>query len=97
LAQAVALRAVANGFDVATEQALRLFFYLPYEHAENLALQDDGVRLTTQLGDANYLKFANLHRDIIVRFGRFPHRNALLGRASTPEELAFLAEGGFAG
>lgn len=97
LAQAVAQRAVANGFDTATEQALRLFFYLPYEHAEDLALQDDGVRLTTQLGDAEYLRYARLHRDIIVRFGRFPHRNAILGRASTPEELAFLAEGGFAG
>ena len=55
------------------------------------------MTLFTNLGDANYLKFAALHRDIIARFGRFPHRNAILGRKSTPEELAFLAEGGFAG
>jgi uncharacterized protein (DUF924 family) len=97
LAQAVVQRAVANGFDTATEQQLRIFFYLPFEHAEDLALQDEGVRLTAMLGDGDYLKYANLHRDIIMRFGRFPHRNALIGRASTPEEEVFLASGGFAG
>ena len=97
LALGVAQRAVKNGFDAATEAQLRLFFYLPFEHAEDLAAQDEGVRLTEALGDPEYLRFARLHRDIIVRFGRFPHRNPILGRASTADELASLAEGGFAG
>jgi uncharacterized protein (DUF924 family) len=70
---------------------------MPFDHAEDLALQDRCVQLFTNLGDANYLNFAILHRDIIARFGRFPHRNAILGRRSTPEELQFLAEGGFRG
>lgn len=97
LAQAAAQRAVARRFDAATESLLRIFFYLPYEHAEDLTLQEKGVKLTQSLGDAEYLRYAMLHRDVIARFGRFPHRNAILGRASTAEELAFLAEGGFAG
>ncbi len=97
LAQAAAQRAVARRFDAATESLLRIFFYLPYEHAENLALQEKGVKLTESLGDADYLRYAMLHRDIIARLGRFPHRNAILGRASTAEELAFLADGAFAG
>lgn len=97
LAQGVAMRAIDRGFDTATDSALRLFFYLPFEHAEDLALQERGVVLTEAMGDADYLKYAILHRDIIARFGRFPHRNPALGRKSTPEELAFLAESGFAG
>lgn len=97
LAQAVAARAIERGFDAATDSTLRVFFYLPYEHAEDLALQERCVTLTEALGDAAFTKYAKLHRDIIARFGRFPHRNAPLGRKSTPEELAFLAEGGFAG
>jgi uncharacterized protein (DUF924 family) len=94
LAQGVAERAIAAGFDAATEMALRAFFYLPLEHAESVTLQDECLRLATSLPDPDYLKYATLHRDIIVRFGRFPHRNAILGRKSTPEELAYLAEGG---
>lgn len=97
LAQAIAARAIENQFDAATDTDMRFFFYMPFEHAEDLALQDRCVQLFTNLGDANYLKFAILHRDIIARFGRFPHRNAILGRKSTPEELQFLADGGFAG
>jgi uncharacterized protein (DUF924 family) len=97
LALDAARRAIANGFDAATEAQLRLFFYLPFEHAEDLAAQEEGVRLTAALGDSEYLKFANLHRDVIARFGRFPHRNAILGRVSNAEELTFLASGGFAG
>jgi len=97
LAQAIAARALDRGFDAATDSALRLFFYLPFEHAEDLAMQERCVTLFTNLGDAEYLKFALLHRDIIARFGRFPHRNAILGRKSTVEELQFLADGGFAG
>ncbi|WP_395645677.1 DUF924 family protein [Terricaulis sp.] len=97
LAQGVASRAIANGFDIATDSALRVFFYLPFEHAEDAALQARAVKLVEQLGDANYLKFARLHQDIIARFGRFPHRNAALARASTAEEMEFLAQGGFSG
>jgi uncharacterized protein (DUF924 family) len=70
---------------------------MPLEHAEDLALQQRCVTLFTNLGEPEYLKYAILHRDIIARFKRFPHRNAVLGRKSTPEELAFLADGGFAG
>lgn len=97
LAQAAAERAVAKRFDAATETLLRPFFYMPYEHAEDLSLQEKGVKLMQDLGDAEYIRYAILHRDIIARFGRFPHRNAVLGRTSTAEELAFLAEGGFRG
>jgi len=97
LAQAVAGRAIEQRFDAATDSALRFFFYLPFEHAEDLTLQERCVKLFTNLGEPEYLKYAILHRDIIARFARFPHRNAVLGRKSTPEELAFLAEGGFSG
>jgi uncharacterized protein (DUF924 family) len=97
LAQAVALRAIERGFDRATDTFLRVFFYMPLEHAEDLALQDRCVELVEALGDAEFIKFARIHRDVIARFGRFPHRNPMLGRVSTREELQFLAEGGFAG
>jgi uncharacterized protein (DUF924 family) len=96
-ARAVARRAVERGFDRATEPVLRNFFYLPFEHSEDLADQDFGLALCAEAGDADNLKWASLHRDIIARFGRFPHRNANLGRATTPEEQAFLDDGGFAG
>jgi uncharacterized protein (DUF924 family) len=97
LAQGVALRAIERGFDAATDSTLRVFFYMPLEHAEDLTLQDRCVTLVEAMQDAEFKKYASLHRDIIARFGRFPHRNAILGRKSTPEELQFLAEGGFAG
>lgn len=97
LARAVATRAIAANFDTATDETLRFFFYMPFEHAEEIDAQNRSVFLFETLGNADYLKFAQLHRDIIARFGRFPHRNATLGRVSTPEEAAFLAEGGFAG
>lgn len=82
------------GQDRQVEPALRLFCYLPFQHHEDLADQDRAVALLQALGDA---KWALHHRDIIRRFGRFPHRNAALGRESTPEEQAFLDEGGFGG
>ena len=97
LAQGVAARAIEKRLDTATDSDLRMFFYLPFEHAEDLALQERCVTLTEAMGNSEYTKYAKLHRDIIARFGRFPHRNPMLGRKSTPEELAFLAEGGFAG
>jgi uncharacterized protein (DUF924 family) len=96
LARAIASRAILNGFDGAIP-AMRTFFYLPFEHSEDLADQERGVALFKAVGDADGLKWAALHADIIRRFGRFPHRNAVLGRVSTPEEQAFLDSGGFAG
>jgi uncharacterized protein (DUF924 family) len=95
-AVAAAEAAIAAGHDSAVDEQLRVFLYLPFEHAEDLALQDRCVALCAPLRE-DYLRFAIVHRDIIARFGRFPHRNAVLGRESTPEELAFLADGGFAG
>ncbi len=96
MARDVANAAVAAGFDDRFEHGLRAFFYLPFMHSENRADQDRSVRLNQAL-DLNTQRFAELHRDIIARFGRFPHRNAPLGRENTPEEIAFLAQGGFAG
>lgn len=95
-ARAAADKAVGAGFDRAVSPELRPFFYMPFMHSEDLPDQQRCVALC-EAADANTQRFARLHRDIIERFGRFPHRNALLGRASTPEEERFLAEGGFAG
>lgn len=97
LAQDIALRAIERRLDAATDTTLRVFFYMPFEHAEDLALQERAVTLVEAMRDAEFTKYAILHRDVIARFGRFPHRNAVLGRKSTPEELQFLAEGGFVG
>jgi len=96
-ALAVAKASIARGFDQAMPMPQRQFFYLPLMHSEELADQERCVTLYRALGDADLLKWAELHADIIRRFGRFPHRNALLGRATTPEEQAFLDEGGFGG
>jgi uncharacterized protein (DUF924 family) len=94
LARHFARIALDAGHDVAFEPALRAFFYLPFEHSEALADQDRSVALFEALGDANYRDYAVAHRDVIVRFGRFPHRNAALGRETTPEERAWLDAGG---
>ena len=96
LARAVASRAILNGFDGAFPD-MRGLFYLPFMHSEDPADQDRCLALYKAGGDADGLKWAELHADIIRRFGRFPHRNAILGRVSTPEEQAFLDGGGFAG
>jgi uncharacterized protein (DUF924 family) len=101
LARSVAEAALAKGFDKAVEPALRPFFYLPFEHSEAMADQDRAVALSEtlrdEIGDEDTLKWAILHRDIIRRFGRFPHRNAAFGRETTAQERAFLDDGGFAG
>jgi len=96
MALAIASRAILNGFDGAFPD-LRGFFYLPFEHSENLADQEKGIAFYKAVDDADGLKWAVIHADIIRRFGRFPHRNAVLGRVSTTEEQAFLDGGGFAG
>ncbi|HEX2215518.1 MAG TPA: DUF924 family protein [Xanthobacteraceae bacterium] len=89
--------ALARGFEQKVPQELRTFFYLPFMHSENLADQERCVELYRALGDDYSLKYAEDHADIIRRFGRFPHRNAILGRETTAEEQAFLDAGGFAG
>jgi len=96
LAREIADQALRAGFDREVEPALARFFYLPFMHSERLEDQERSVAMNLPLGDDSG-RYALHHRDIIRRFGRFPHRNALLGRASTAEEQAFLAEGGFAG
>ena len=96
-ARAIARAAVEAGFDRQAEPLLRNFFYLPFEHSEDLADQDFCLALTTEAGEPDDINWAAIHRDIIVRFGRFPHRNAALGRVTTPQEQEFLDEGGFGG
>jgi len=96
-ARGVADRATARGFDRAVPTSERLFFYLPFEHSESEADQARAIALIAALGDADLTRWAQLHADIIKRFGRFPHRNTALGRTSTREEQAFLDAGGFSG
>lgn len=94
LAREIADRALVRGFDHAFPIPHRGFFYLPFQHAENPAAQERSVDLFGNMGDAESLRYALAHRDCIARFGRFPARNAALGRATTDEERAFLKEGG---
>jgi uncharacterized protein (DUF924 family) len=96
-ARSIARAAIESGFDRQVNPALRNFFYLPFEHSEDLADQDYGLALCAEAGVEDDLKWAGIHRDIIARFGRFPHRNAALGRVTTSEEQEFLDEGGFGG
>ncbi|MDA8444226.1 DUF924 family protein [Paracidovorax valerianellae] len=96
MALVLAQEAVAAQADAALPVDWRAFVYMPYMHSESLAVQDESVALFTRLGNPNNLDFAVRHRDIVARFGRFPHRNAVLGRASTAEETAFLREPGSA-
>lgn len=92
----IAKASIAAGLDTASDRELRNFFYLPLMHSEERADQQQAVALTAPLGGEEH-RFAILHRDIIDRFGRFPHRNRILGRATTPQEQQYLGEGGFAG
>ena len=98
LALACARDMVRRGEDTQLAPLARWFVYLPFEHSEALADQDEAVRLFGSLRDdpgaGGGYEWAVKHRDVIVRFGRFPHRNAILGRESTPEEAAFLSEPG---
>jgi uncharacterized protein (DUF924 family) len=96
LALSLARRAIDAGTHETVDEQLRVFLYLPLMHSEALADQEHSVRLCAPL-EGDYVKHADGHRDIIVRFGRFPHRNRMLGRDSTPEEQVFLDEGGFSG
>jgi uncharacterized protein (DUF924 family) len=96
-ARAVADRALVRGFDAQVPAGERMFFYLPFEHSEAMADQERCCALFRALGNADLLRWAELHADIIRRFGRFPHRNAALGRTTTADEKAYLDNDGFAG
>jgi uncharacterized protein (DUF924 family) len=91
-ARRIARNALAHGFDRGVLPVQRTFFYLPFEHSEDIADQRLSLKLFNQLG-ANQ-DYARRHYDIVARFGRFPHRNAILGRESTPEEAEFLKQPG---
>lgn len=93
----VADRAIEKGYDRQVEPGLRRFFYLPFMHSESLRHQERSVALNEALGIPEAVKFAHHHHDIIARFGRFPHRNAILGRETTPAEEEFLKMDGFQG
>jgi uncharacterized protein (DUF924 family) len=88
LALAIAKGAIDAGLDKELEPDERKFLYMPFEHSENLADQNRGVLLFTEIGDDEQIKYAKLHRAVIERFGRFPHRNAMLGRTPRPDEIA---------
>ena len=96
-AQAVALADAVRErrFECAYHGMARGFFYLPYMHAEDMALQSLSCDLYRAMNNQNAYYYALLHMDAIRRFGRFPHRNAILGRTSTPDEEAYMASGGF--
>jgi uncharacterized protein (DUF924 family) len=89
-ALAIAEHAIACGFDAHLGEEERVFLYMPFMHAESIAAQEKGVALFEALGRAENLDYMRRHRDVIARFGRFPHRNAVLGRVSTPDEIDFL-------
>ena len=82
--------AVAHGFDDQLSGAQKAFLYLPFMHSENPEDQDKSVSLFEKAGLTENLKFARHHREIVRRFGRFPHRNSILGRENTPEEIRYL-------
>ncbi len=94
MALALAQEAVAGGHDQALPPERRVFLYMPYMHSESAVVHEEAVRLFTALGIANNVDFELRHQAIITRFGRYPHRNAILGRPSTPDELAFLQQPG---
>jgi uncharacterized protein (DUF924 family) len=93
-ALALAEAAMARGYAADLSKDERLFLYLPFEHSETLAAQIRCVELMAGLGDEELTRYAQAHCDIIERFGRFPHRNDILGRASTEEEIEFLKQPG---
>lgn len=92
LALAIAKGAIGRSLDGELEPRERGFLYMPFQHSEKLGDQDRGLLLFTDLGDPRQLKYAHIHRDLIAKYGRFPHRNVILGRASRPEETASAAD-----
>lgn len=96
-ALAFATKAIGLGDDGDRDASVKRWYYMPYMHSEALSDQDRCVELCEQPGLEDTLPYAITHRDIIIRFGRFPHRNAVLGRITNAEEQAFLDAGGFSG
>ncbi len=94
MALALAQEAVAGGFDHQLNEQQKSFLYMPYMHSESLLMHEQAVMLFSQTGLENNLDFEFKHKVIIERFGRYPHRNEVLGRASTPEEVEFLQQPG---
>src|SRR5580658_6237971 len=92
LARRLAEQCIADGLDLAMTLAERYFVYLPFEHSEDREHQALAVRLIEPLGNESWTRYARAHQQVIDRFGRFAHRNAILGRTSSPEELKFLQE-----
>ena len=97
MALSIAKQAIEAGHDVACDRELYTFFYLPFMHSESLQDQEVSVLMMHRCNEPNSLDAALEHREIIQRFGRFPHRNGVLGRHTTPAEQAFLDDGGFKG
>lgn len=96
MARALVRDAIARGHDMDTPRPQRVFYYMPIEHSEEMADQDEALRLIEErMPGSEYVVHARAHREIIRRFGRFPFRNAALGRDSTPEETAFMEGGGY--
>jgi uncharacterized protein (DUF924 family) len=93
-ARRVSSTALERGFDGLLQPFQKMFLYLPFEHSEEVEDQDRSVALFRALGNANLIDYAERHRDIVARFGRFPHRNAALGRESSDAETAFLKSPG---
>lgn len=89
--------AIAVGHDVQFDNPLRRFFYIPFMHAEDMELQNRCIELCRGAGDEEGVEFGVIHAEIIEKFGRFPHRNAVLGRTSSDAEMRFLEDDGFAG
>ncbi len=94
LARTAAHHAIEQGYDTALPEFARMFLYLPFEHSESIDDQERCVKLFTDMGNKDLLQWAVKHRDIVAQFGRFPHRNEVLERDSTTEELAFLEQPG---
>ena len=90
IARRISAAAIEQGFDAAMSREERMFLYLPYEHSEDRADQARSLELTQSLGNESWTNFARAHKEIIDRFGRFPHRNAILNRQSTAAEIEFL-------
>ena len=97
LALATARRAIFRGLDARLPKEQRRWMYMPFMHSEDISAQRCGLTYFQALEDADVWQYAVQHAEIIERFGRFPHRNEILGRESSAEELGYLAEGGFAG
>lgn len=96
-ARDIAERAIQSGFDLEVSDEMRSFFYLPFMHSEALADQELCLKLYRGYGNEDGIKYAEIHLDAIRRFGRFPHRNEILGRKSSADEIAYLDSGGFRG